>query len=302
MEVFFGAGGGGGGGGIGVGELVLADFGTQDPSQGRYLSWNDLMARLATIQLGAAPKVRLALETGPFVVPLAGMPVNGWDFRGGNLTSFYGASGSEKLVVPAGGKLDNLFGIGGSQIGDGSVILEIHPAVGTGVLNFSALPLGAAFIFIIGGGSAVDHSTDLGALMRSPGVGGGTTMVLVCSQSQQNTGIVPALSGPLLELTGNDGGVGVQFNSNGLPDNWLVGGGPFSGLLNIFDLAANPNTKNPAAFIPGFTGGGGINYFNFEKAEFVNYVPAILANWSGVPPTSVADALDRIAAMIGPVP
>jgi hypothetical protein len=127
-------------------------------------------------------------------------------------------------------------------------------------------------------------------------------MVLVCSQSQQNTGIVPPLSGPLLTINGDDGAVGVQFNSNGLPDNWLEGGGPFTGLLNIFDLAANKNTKNPAAFIPGFTGGGGITYFNFEKAEFVNYVPAVLPNWSGIPPTSVADALDRIAAAIGPIP
>jgi hypothetical protein len=38
------------------------------------------------------------------------------------------------------------------------------------------------------------------------------------------------------------------------------------------------------------------------KAEQVAYTPADLAKWSGVTPATVAVALDRIAAMIGPIP
>lgn len=281
-------------------ELVLADFGTQDVTQGRYTNWYDLMAKLATLQFGASPKVRLALQTGPFTVPSAGMPPTGWDFRGGNLTSFYSASGSQVLNVPAGVKLDNLFGMGGAALGDGSVILKIDPPAGTNVLEFSALPIGAAFIFVIGGGSGVDHSTNTGSLMRGPGAN--TTMVLVSNASQQDTGIVPPLSGPLLELGATDGAVGVQLNFGSLPNNWLTGGGIGSGLLNIFDTGANANTKNPGAWIPGFTGGGGAIYVNFSKAQFLNYTPASLPNWSGVAPDSVAAALDRIAAVVGPVP
>jgi len=34
----------------------------------------------------------------------------------------------------------------------------------------------------------------------------------------------------------------------------------------------------------------------------LNYSPANLADWSGIPPTSVSDALDRIAAKITPIP
>lgn len=34
----------------------------------------------------------------------------------------------------------------------------------------------------------------------------------------------------------------------------------------------------------------------------MTYTPAVLANWSGVAPTSIANALDRIAAKITPIP
>lgn len=39
-----------------------------------------------------------------------------------------------------------------------------------------------------------------------------------------------------------------------------------------------------------------------DLAKLVQYVPAVLANWSGTAPTSVANALDRIAAKITPIP
>lgn len=32
------------------------------------------------------------------------------------------------------------------------------------------------------------------------------------------------------------------------------------------------------------------------------YVPAIVANWNGTAPTSIANALDRLAAHLGPIP
>jgi len=39
-----------------------------------------------------------------------------------------------------------------------------------------------------------------------------------------------------------------------------------------------------------------------SAASGLAYTPAVLANWSGTTPASVADALDRIAAKIGPIP
>ena len=36
-------------------------------------------------------------------------------------------------------------------------------------------------------------------------------------------------------------------------------------------------------------------------ATSMAYAPAVVANWSGTAPTSVANALDRIAAALGPI-
>ena len=291
-------------GGSGVGEFVFSDFGTQDPTQGRFTSWTDLMTALASIELGATPIVRLALTTGPFVVPLTGMPANGWDFRGGQLMSFSPQTGSQQITLPSGGKFDNLFGIGGG-IGNGSVVLNIDPPAGTGVLEFSALPPGSARIHLIGGGSYVNHSSGAGAYMRGPD--DGSTMVLVAAGCQQNTGLAPALSGPLVELGNTDGAVGVQYFTGGLPDNWLVGGGPASALISIYDASANPKTPNPAAWIPGFTGGGPVTAINFVTSSLINYIAGTPAQWAGSAPTNPEDAINRLAAAVfgllgGPIP
>ena len=297
--------------GAGVGSspnFVLADFGTQDPSQGRYTSWPDLMAALQQVQFGAAPLVRCAFETGvPFDVPLAGMPASGWDLRGGRLGSFYAQSGVVILNLLPGVKLDNCFGIGsGADPTAGSIYLKIAPPPGKGVLEWTALPSGAPRIFAIGGGCAVDHSTSTGALILTNGVDG--FAVLAAIGANQNVGLVPALSGPLVQLQGNDGAVGVQqLAPNGLPDGWIAGGGPTSGLLSIYDISANPNTTNPAVWIPGFTGGAGVTTpFPLQRSSLLSYVPVAPANWAGSP-ADVSDALDRIAAAVagllgGPIP
>jgi hypothetical protein len=39
-----------------------------------------------------------------------------------------------------------------------------------------------------------------------------------------------------------------------------------------------------------------------SEASQDTYTPSAVANWSGVAPTSVANALDRIAAHVGPIP
>lgn len=296
--------------GAGVGSspnFVLADFGTQDPSQGRYTSWVDLMAALQQVQYGAAPMVRCAFETGPFTVPLVGMPASGWDLRGGRFTSFYAASGTVILDLPAGVKIDNCFGIGsGADPAAGSLFLKIAPPAGTGVLEWTALPPGAPSIFSIGGGCAVDHSTSTGALIRTNGVNG--FAVIACVGANQNVGLVPPLSGPLVQLQGNDGAVGVQqLAPNGLPDGWIVGGGLTSGLLSIYDISANPNTPNPAVWIPGFSGGAGVTTpFPLQRSSLLSYSPVAPANWAGSP-ADVAAAIDRLAAAVvgllgGPIP
>lgn len=40
---------------------------------------------------------------------------------------------------------------------------------------------------------------------------------------------------------------------------------------------------------------------NFTELYSSTYVPAVPLNWNGTAPTTVAEALDRIAAAIGPI-
>jgi len=319
--------GGGASAVLGVGEFVFADFGTQDEAQGRYTSWTDLMAKLATIQFGAAPVVRCAFTTGPFTVPLAGMPANGWDFRGGHVSSFFGATGVVVLDCPPGVKLDNLFSFGGETLGQGTVVIKIAPPPGTGVLEFTALPPGAAWIHVIGGGSFVDHSTDTGAYMRGDNTG--RSCVMVTAEAMQNAELSFPLSGPLVELGATDGAVGVQWGNGGLPTGWLAGGGPGSDLLNFYDDGANPDTDNLAVWCPGFTGGGVVTSLSWTLAKWAAYddaaispplgatnaqaaidvlklatkgngsgmlyTPAYAGDWDTSDPPNVQAALDRLA-------
>lgn len=306
----------------------------------RYGDWKTMFDAIGALPYGEQPIVCcVSMGGGPIVVP-DHRPFwpNGWPMRGGRLTSFYPATGVVSLdlftnVV----QFDMCFGLGqGSDFAGGGLVIGIAPPAGEGVLNFSDLPLGAPRVFTIGGGCAVDHHLTTGAFIRSPG--GGTTMVLIAAGCQQNTGLVPPLSGPLLELVGDDGPVAVQIQAfGGLPDNWCVGGGPGSGLLNIHDLMANTNTDNPAVWIPGFTGGAGVVPFNFSRSKFLLYDDALVApplgadrvqaaldalktltagdayapanpgDWLAPPPTTRAGALDRLGTAVagllsGPIP
>jgi hypothetical protein len=47
--------------------------------------------------------------------------------------------------------------------------------------------------------------------------------------------------------------------------------------------------------------GSGVSY-QFVTPTSILYTPASSANWNGTPPTTVQQALDRIAAKIGPIP
>lgn len=47
---------------------------------------------------------------------------------------------------------------------------------------------------------------------------------------------------------------------------------------------------------------GTINFVRLSNAFGLAYIPASNANWNGTPPTNVAEALDRIAAKITPIP
>jgi len=87
---------------------------------------------------------------------------------------------------------------------------------------------------------------------------------------------------------------------------WILAEDTSTIATNVFSGAGQINvikqslTTSISTTQPNVT--GTLSVLDNVSATTMNYVPAVLANWSGVAPSSVSDALDRIAATIGPVP
>lgn len=76
-----------------------------------------------------------------------------------------------------------------------------------------------------------------------------------------------------------------------------------SGDTVVGDLLYNPTTG--ALSVRGQTAGGSpveVEIGTVTSAQSFAYTPANLVKWSNVAPSSIADALDRIAASVGPIP
>jgi hypothetical protein len=61
-------------------------------------------------------------------------------------------------------------------------------------------------------------------------------------------------------------------------------------------------TSTADGFPSGFVVAGGASVTLGTTGDGIQYDPTNLANWSGVGPSSIGNALDRIAAKIGPIP
>lgn len=291
----------GGGGG-----LTFTNYFPNDPGKGVYTDWAEFMAAVALIPIGTLPTLTIACVGTPFVVPSAGMPVNGWDMRGGVLRSFYFGTGAVVLDLPAGVKIDNCFGIT-----DG-LVLVIAPAAGAGVLEWSALPPQAARIFAVGPGCYV-RNNGAGALMRSPGdQPGGTTHVLSFAGSNFGVADPPLPVGAKLLFLSNDGGQnddgGVlvqQGTVGGAPTDCLANNGTNNTLVSIFDDTANPLTRDVPTWQPSFTGTVALTGAASD-AQNLTFTTTNSAFWAGNP-TTTRDAIDRLAAAVagllgGPIP
>ena len=216
-----------------------------------YTDWATMFAAIALLPLGEQPVVSVVDTTGvPLPIPLAGMPVNGWNMRGGSIISFYRATGQVTLDAPAGVMFDMLL-----EIGNG-LVLTVAPAIGTGVLNFSLIPDGGAFVFTIGLGAVVINS-GAGALIRTRGNAlSPSTNVLALFGCSMGALFLPASTGPLIELVADDGAVLAFVNTlGGVPifpaAAPVLGGGPLSNLIVIADSSATL----PSEWSVGYTGG-----------------------------------------------
>lgn len=209
-----------------------------------FTDWATMCAAIAALPVGEQPIVSF-VPGAPIVIPLVGMPPSGWDLRGGAFVSSYSPTGAVTVEVPDGVRLDNLFRI------DNGLVLKTNNSGPAGVLNYSLIPLGGAWVFVIGGGCFIDTTTAAGPLLRSPG--GGTTCVISLGGASQGAPFTPDLGGPLLELTATDGGVIAQIQTLGglkpAPSPPPVVGGATGSLLVILDATGTTPNEWAAGYL-----------------------------------------------------
>jgi hypothetical protein len=182
-----------------------------------------------------------------------------------------------QLDVPDGAVLQDLAGI------LFSLLVVLHGTTGP-TLKFTK-----AVSFGVFGGAVLDNQGTVPAIEVDP-----TLPILVLSAIVG--GRMSATGAPIVNVP-NPGQqlILTEFTAAAMTGASFATGPVGAGLQIIFDASIQslPST-------PGWLGGIGLS--PLDQAVHMQYQPAILANWSGVQPTSVADALDRIAAKIGPIP
>jgi len=251
------------------------------PSEGNCLAtWAEVMAVVSQSERAA-----IFVDTSrqvPIGTP-AQVPVGTWDMRFAILGSVALPTSLVVLEMADGAVLDNLAGIR-----DG---LELRCAPTTGpCFTYSSFP-GVPWVFFASQGALVDNRGTVPAIQ----VGAGETIIVAASIGG-NLGPEggPCLA-PLVNLQAGALAGGVSFNGY-WADNWLSGdAGSAASYFQVTSDFPSPPPNNPL-----FAGTlGPVGYL--ERALGVIYSPAIPADWNNDPPETVAEALDRIAAQIGPI-
>jgi hypothetical protein len=222
-----------------------------------YTDWPTLAAVIAALQLGESPVVTFVQPAT--LIPSLGMPVGGWDMRGGTWRSWTEQSGAAVVLLDPLASIDNLFGI------SNGLTVELARLVGPS-LTFSLQPAGGAQIFAITAGAYLNNTIAANAAIHSPGAVGQTTMVVALKEANQNAPYNAPSLGPILQLNGNDGAVIAQYASIGgagraPAQSWIVGGGLLSGLIVIVDSSGTL----PSEWSAGYTGGGSTFIFYTDR-------------------------------------
>lgn len=182
-----------------------------------------------------------------------------------------------QLDVPDGAILKDLAGI------LFSLNVVLHGTTGP-TLSFSRVQTFGAF-----GGAVLDNQGTVPAIDVDP-----TAFGLILSTALG--GRISATTAPIVSVPNPGQGLILVLFTGGAFTGPSVAIGPVgAGLQIVYDASAQSLPT-----VPGWL--GTVSLAPLGKASQVDYTPAVLADWSGVTPTSVANALDRIAAKISPIP
>jgi hypothetical protein len=249
---------------------VVLRPGDTSGAPGVFTSWAALYAACSSIPGGVRVFVDDSIVSPVHMTAGGPFNLNGWRFSGA--ASFTDAEGTAALVIDDGVTWD------GSK--SATLTIESLDVSSAAPANVCTIAAGAEFNLTLFGTRIV--MTGAGALfdVTTTGLGGFLLATLQLSNLGDGThAVVNAGSTP--DFCTIDSFVGS-----------FVETGSVTGCIFAFDSSAG------GGLIPGAS----YTFVQRDHAEFMAYNASVPANWSGTSPASVANALDRIAAKITPIP
>jgi hypothetical protein len=259
--------------------LTFQPLGTASPPN-QFTSWAALYAEFL---LTFGP-VTIAIDVTFAPGGIATIAAGTWDFQGrATLTStaLNATNGGAQLAIPDGSIIQNLLGMDGVygdiQLNTASTAVPPLQWTGTPFASFTVSNF-AAFL-----------QRGVAPVIRVPA---GQTFFLVLNQ-EINFNSFPGGFGALVDLSNPSSSVALSSFAGlnlflGAPGNFISGVAG-SNIFYLYDSAWPGNPLNSS-----FAGTTNVPAV-IDTASFVQYTPAVPANWP-TPPTQVAQALDELAA------
>lgn len=241
-----------------------------------FTSWPLLVTAAQTIQ---GPKT---IFMDPAFAPLT-IPPGVWDFQ--SQTTF----AADLSAVFSPGNLPTPI-----TIQDGASFKNVDVWANLHILNKSNSPVddntsvNRQAVYLTGT-TTLDQQA-AGPFLHQSAIGANITLILR-DFATVNTGTSPAFvstaPGTIKSVLAFDGG---DFSANNMM-------GPVGSSNSGIIASDSAFVSTAQAGVPS----GSMAVAFWAESEFIQYIAAVPANWSGVNPSSVQNALDRIAAKIGPI-
>lgn len=255
-----------------IGRTLIYRPGDPTPGNGVFADWNLLMNAFASTQGNVTIIVDDSIVS-PAVIPAGAHDL---EFRGT-------ISG---MIKPTVTPVNIQFVDGATLLGavEFFLNLEIETISTTPVITMTS---GQTILFDRGANPIANGAAPF---IEVPAGLGATPIIIMNRTAHFQFGVVASLN-----LSGAASVQTVSFDFSGF-DTDSISGDAASFLLEVAVGTSAIVQNTQAAFLgTEFT-------ILTSQATLMTYTPAVVGDWSGVPPANVSDALDRIAAAVGPIP
>jgi hypothetical protein len=252
------------------------------PSGNVYDDWATLMTAYAAVDAPAV--VWFDSRFAPIVLP-AGAWSAPYQMHWRGISLIAGFSSPTLVTLADGFSLAIPTGSVPLRIGDSVIVASLATAAGSGVVPFAPTVGGGVLLLAYGGVIRADGDLPILAIPADPN----PTIIALFAGGTVRFGAAPAVTIPANVTTIVVGMAVCEVDA-----------GTFSGpgTLAGFFGTANPDMRVNAADQPGV---GSVIQFFGTVASLTGYTAAP-ADWVAPPPVTLAAAVDRIAAALGPIP